>query len=104
MAVALNATKTRLLPRTANITRFRQRLVQLFNLNIELSSPADIDFAAESFLRNINLAGEYFMLGQLPCSPPSPALVRHKRALRRQYMRSRNPLDLRDFRRAAHEL
>ncbi|EDW05099.1 GH17529 [Drosophila grimshawi] len=80
---------------------------------MELSSPADIDDAAELFLRNINVAAEYSMLGQLP-SPPSPAqpllkpeildLVRHKRALRRQYMRSRNPLDLRDFRRAAYEL
>ncbi|EDW05046.1 GH22496 [Drosophila grimshawi] len=79
-----------------------------------LNSPADIDDAAELFLRNINVAAEYSILGQLACSPPSPTqpllkpevldLVRHKRALRRRYMRSRNPLDLRDFRRAAYEL
>ncbi|EDV92486.1 GH11781 [Drosophila grimshawi] len=81
---------------------------------MELSSLADIDNAAELFLRNINVAAEYSMLGQLPCSPPSPTqpllkpevldLVRHKRALRRQYMLSRNPLDPRDFRGPAHEL
>ncbi|EDV95497.1 GH19634 [Drosophila grimshawi] len=83
-------------------------------MKMELSSPADIENAAELFLRNINVAAEYSMLGQLPCSPPSPTqpllkpevldLVRYKRALRRRYMRSRNPLDLRDFRWAAYEL
>ncbi|EDV90482.1 GH23610 [Drosophila grimshawi] len=72
VAAALNAPKTRLLPRKANISRFRQRLEQLVNLNMVLSSPADIDDAAELFLRNINVAAEYSMLGQLACSPPSP--------------------------------
>ncbi|EDW05186.1 GH24959 [Drosophila grimshawi] len=114
VAAALSAPKIRLLPHKANITRFRQRLEQLVNLKMELSSPADIDDAAEVFLHNINVATEYSMFGQLPCSPPYPPqlllkpevldLVRHKRALRRHYMRSLNPLNPRDFRRAAYEL
>ncbi|EDW04318.1 GH23252 [Drosophila grimshawi] len=66
VAAALNVPKSRLLPRKANIARFRQRLEELVSLNMELISPADIDDAAELFLRNIK--------------------------------------DLRDFRRAAHEL
>ncbi|EDV94235.1 GH17976 [Drosophila grimshawi] len=47
VAATLFDRKTRLLPRKANVTRFRQRLKQLVNLNMELSSPADIDYAAE---------------------------------------------------------